>query len=146
MKKALLLVLANACICCRALDAQDGFCNDWLQRSDQAKADQPHWMTPLATVTPDRKSTRLNSSHLVISYAVFCLKKKNSPNIYRREATTNSISSARHSTSWHALRQSEQVYDSGQAEFTSTLQLTYFFREGHAPHNRSLALPIAIRI
>src|ERR1035438_5474565 len=52
MKKALLLVLANACICCRALDAQDGFCNDWLQRSDQAKADQPHWMTPLATVTP----------------------------------------------------------------------------------------------
>src|SRR5256885_5425690 len=30
-----------------------------------------------ANGTPDRKSTRLNSSHLVISYAVFCLKKKN---------------------------------------------------------------------
>src|SRR5256885_5055467 len=30
------------------------------------------------TFTADRKSTRLNSSHLVISYAVFCLKKKNS--------------------------------------------------------------------
>src|SRR2546426_8156129 len=29
----------------------------------------------------DRKSTRLNSSHLVISYAVFCFKKKNK---YRR--------------------------------------------------------------
>src|SRR2546426_5036853 len=28
-------------------------------------------------VQTDRKSTRLNSSHLVISYAVFCLKKKN---------------------------------------------------------------------
>src|SRR2546430_4452198 len=27
--------------------------------------------------TPDRKSTRLNSSHSQISYAVFCLKKKN---------------------------------------------------------------------
>src|SRR5256885_3610769 len=27
----------------------------------------------------DRKSTRLNSSHLVISYAVFCLKKKTTP-------------------------------------------------------------------
>src|SRR5256885_2131240 len=27
----------------------------------------------------DRKSTRLNSSHLVISYAVSCLKKKNTP-------------------------------------------------------------------
>src|SRR5688500_19991661 len=29
------------------------------------------------TFLADRKSTRLNSSHLVISYAVFCLKKKN---------------------------------------------------------------------
>src|SRR5256885_2526776 len=28
-------------------------------------------------ILEDRKSTRLNSSHLVISYAVFCLKKKN---------------------------------------------------------------------
>src|SRR3989442_4195609 len=27
-------------------------------------------------ITPDRKSTRLNSSHVRISYAVFCLKKK----------------------------------------------------------------------
>src|SRR5256885_6743390 len=32
--------------------------------------------------TPDRKSTRLNSSHLVISYAVFCLKKKNYTTIF----------------------------------------------------------------
>src|SRR2546426_4645749 len=31
----------------------------------------------------DRKSTRLNSSHLVISYAVFCLKKKKSNNARR---------------------------------------------------------------
>src|SRR5260221_8934738 len=30
--------------------------------------------------TLDRKSTRLNSSHTVISYAVFCLKKKNETN------------------------------------------------------------------
>src|SRR5256885_9251798 len=29
-----------------------------------------------AQLAADRKSTRLNSSHLVISYAVFCLKKK----------------------------------------------------------------------
>src|SRR5207249_7488718 len=32
---------------------------------------------PAATVHADRKSTRLNSSHVSISYAVFCLKKKN---------------------------------------------------------------------
>src|SRR5256885_6108056 len=30
----------------------------------------------------DRKSTRLNSSHLVISYAVFCLKKKKTKDYY----------------------------------------------------------------
>src|SRR5258708_21371320 len=30
-----------------------------------------------AVVGTDRKSTRLNSSHQIISYAVFCLKKKN---------------------------------------------------------------------
>src|SRR5256885_13121299 len=33
--------------------------------------------TLVAAPDGDRKSTRLNSSHLVISYAVFCLKKKN---------------------------------------------------------------------
>src|SRR5256885_9119802 len=31
---------------------------------------------PMVGAVVDRKSTRLNSSHLVISYAVFCLKKK----------------------------------------------------------------------
>src|SRR5436309_6626659 len=31
---------------------------------------------PLRKALPDRKSTRLNSSHVKISYAVFCLKKK----------------------------------------------------------------------
>src|SRR6266566_8267365 len=31
----------------------------------------------------DRKSTRLNSSHLVISYAVFCLKKKKNKGTFR---------------------------------------------------------------
>src|SRR5256885_12120228 len=37
----------------------------------------------------DRKSTRLNSSHLVISYAVFCLKKKNT-----NESASGSCNSA----------------------------------------------------
>src|SRR5437867_5742481 len=39
----------------------------------------PSWVIPRETFTPvrgDRKSTRLNSSHRTISYAVFCLKKK----------------------------------------------------------------------
>src|SRR5256885_8742987 len=39
------------------------------------------------TTIQDRKSTRLNSSHLVISYAVFCLKKKKKHAIHDRLAT-----------------------------------------------------------
>src|SRR5437773_7033901 len=35
----------------------------------------------LFLATSDRKSTRLNSSHITISYAVFCLKKKNTHKI-----------------------------------------------------------------
>src|SRR5438552_11214930 len=35
----------------------------------------------------DRKSTRLNSSHQIISYAVFCLKKKNNNNQPRTPPT-----------------------------------------------------------
>src|SRR5256885_10879002 len=39
---------------------------------------------PLQPFSKDRKSTRLNSSHLVISYAVFCLKKKKYNNTYTK--------------------------------------------------------------
>src|SRR2546426_9234830 len=35
------------------------------------------FIASIRELAEDRKSTRLNSSHLVISYAVFCLKKKN---------------------------------------------------------------------
>src|SRR5690606_41642074 len=37
--------------------------------------------------TVDRKSTRLNSSHVKISYAVFCLKKKKQSNKYKNTNT-----------------------------------------------------------
>src|SRR5215467_14969581 len=42
------------------------------------RGDRPSRLRPRANALAcaDRKSTRLNSSHLVISYAVFCLKKK----------------------------------------------------------------------
>src|ERR1035438_6909860 len=39
----------------------------------------------------DRKSTRLNSSHLGISYAVFCLKKKKNEHSYTYEAISTRI-------------------------------------------------------
>src|SRR3712207_7549169 len=42
----------------------------------QLPAGQPAPGVAAAVEPPDRKSTRLNSSHANISYAVFCLKKK----------------------------------------------------------------------
>src|SRR5690606_41238239 len=43
--------------------------------------------------TPDRKSTRLNSSHVKISYAVFCLKKKK-----KKNHTKHTIKTYKHTT------------------------------------------------
>src|SRR3712207_6961994 len=45
-------------------------------RTGERRADDSGLFT-LAVLPLDRKSTRLNSSHANISYAVFCLKKKN---------------------------------------------------------------------
>src|SRR5688500_7572690 len=50
----------------RSLDSREG-----IRGSDRDRMLMPWFM-----LVGDRKSTRLNSSHLVISYAVFCLKKK----------------------------------------------------------------------
>src|SRR3712207_7996852 len=46
-----------------------------------ASKDPPHVQRPIR----DRKSTRLNSSHANISYAVFCLKKKNKSELQSRK-------------------------------------------------------------
>src|SRR5439155_13029070 len=67
-------------------------CLRLLQHPDDllfTKAAPFHGASPLVVLYPeklsfgwtDRKSTRLNSSHVAISYAVFCLKKKTSYNI-----------------------------------------------------------------
>src|SRR5437868_11919549 len=42
---------------------------------NEKKFDPPPNFVPESVGAPDRKSTRLNSSHVSISYAVFCLKK-----------------------------------------------------------------------
>src|SRR5438034_3571906 len=52
--------------------------------ADSARNGEPGTLTVVAGEL-DRKSTRLNSSHTVISYAVFCLKKKK-----RKSAASNS--------------------------------------------------------
>src|SRR3712207_8025366 len=49
-------------------------------QADYAAAGQREEQPAQARTGEDRKSTRLNSSHANISYAVFCLKKKNTHN------------------------------------------------------------------
>src|SRR5437762_11419007 len=65
------------------------------RRDRKCLAVSPGFRRPRAAQCEDRKSTRLNSSHRCISYAVFCLKKKN-----RNPASTDNIKS---STMFHAL-------------------------------------------
>src|SRR5256885_13269696 len=63
----------------RFIEADDHF--ETLRRGEEHIPDARHRSFEKAAIRADegqdRKSTRLNSSHLVISYAVFCLKKKN---------------------------------------------------------------------
>src|SRR5205814_9668218 len=52
----------------------------WPPSPQPAKVRAPCCSSATASWAVDRKSTRLNSSHLGNSYAVFCLKKKKKPN------------------------------------------------------------------
>src|SRR5690606_41529738 len=54
-------------------DQQSGQSPALLRRGDEARQRQ---LAELEACPEDRKSTRLNSSHVKISYAVLCLKKK----------------------------------------------------------------------
>src|SRR2546426_3237219 len=59
---------------------------------------QSHSLLPLR-LGGDRKSTRLNSSHLVISYAVFCLKKKKKkPTTYANREKSSGVNRYAHCT------------------------------------------------
>src|SRR2546426_5626144 len=58
----------------------------------------------------DRKSTRLNSSHLVISYAVFCLKKKNIDRQITFMLFHQSYVRSSHAHTTSATRHSSNIY------------------------------------
>src|SRR5256885_7851403 len=62
------------------LEIDAGHLGEPFDRFDEAEVldlfDEADGVAAFAAAETDRKSTRLNSSHLVISYAVFCLKKK----------------------------------------------------------------------
>src|SRR5687768_18341064 len=55
--------------------------NDEPGRSRQSPQDAVGQGAPVRSLEGDRKSTRLNSSHGYISYAVFCLKKKTNQDV-----------------------------------------------------------------
>src|SRR5690606_42080363 len=58
----------------------EGFDQDWIYVDAHKRVASYSNLEPgeYTFKVKDRKSTRLNSSHVKISYAVFCLKKKNS--------------------------------------------------------------------
>src|SRR5690606_41683011 len=58
-------------------DSQEGGRSAAVLDSDSPDAPAATCRDPESISLEDRKSTRLNSSHVKISYAVFCLKKKN---------------------------------------------------------------------
>src|SRR2546430_14880799 len=57
-------------------DALPISCAQFLSHANSIRMSRRERVLHLCTVRLDRKSTRLNSSHSQISYAVFCLKKK----------------------------------------------------------------------
>src|SRR5256885_12321141 len=58
----------------------------------------------------DRKSTRLNSSHLVISYAVFCLKKQERLAFFSNESKLLEAQCLRIRTQYYVEMMAEDVY------------------------------------
>src|SRR5256885_12037108 len=67
------------------------------------------WSGAWSFIPGDRKSTRLNSSHLVISYAVFCLKKKKNYNIILLHATDTCLTLPHHIISRHRINLSSDL-------------------------------------
>src|SRR5436305_11796846 len=71
---------------CSGRDQAPGL-GDLVARHRVRDRRQPGQARVALRASGDRKSTRLNSSHVRISYAVFCLKKKKEKIIIRREVS-----------------------------------------------------------
>src|SRR5690242_20935897 len=80
-------VAGSRCVKCRRMPTRTR-CTATSTPARKARTDAACFSIarPRRTATRDRKSTRLNSSHMSISYAVFCLKKKN--NKKKKNTTT----------------------------------------------------------
>src|SRR5436309_9902773 len=91
-------------ICAHGRTPNAGWSTIWPDDRADARAAEPIALSGTPSRAParepaqpagDRKSTRLNSSHVKISYAVFCLKKKKNKNknqkIHKQKRETNLI-------------------------------------------------------
>src|SRR6516162_9616921 len=99
-----------------------------VPRPPRRRQDLPH---PGAR---DRKSTRLNSSHLVTSYAVFCLKKKIKSDLFRqRQQAIETLLAAAGRTEYVALVKQRRVGDD-----PAFVELAFLFL---APHATAISKP-----
>src|SRR3954464_12126688 len=78
------------------------------------------------TCALDRKSTRLNSSHTIISYAVFCLKKKN-------EQTEDQPAAEHRGTLSDAARKALESGDLAVAQRDHARLCVFFFKDPAPP-------------
>src|SRR5688572_31744999 len=67
---------SRGCIPITSSSASGDAADPTWDTSKSSDAEVSSWRRSIASPNRDRKSTRLNSSHSQISYAVFCLKKK----------------------------------------------------------------------
>src|SRR3982750_3421653 len=97
----------------------------------------------LCDAQPDRKSTRLNSSHDQISYAVFCLKKKWLKNMTRCPANRHSRN-RRHGPAAgcrHRAQRALQSWGLGGAQNVSLVLCFFFFNDRGPPEHPPLPPP-----
>src|SRR5437773_8487828 len=86
----------------------------------------PNRLDDCSRLEIDRKSTRLNSSHITISYAVFCLKKKkNSSRIWLYEIMPLTIHPA------SLIKQSKQFISLPNNNYPTTPTINHYYPEHH---------------
>src|ERR1039458_9297868 len=98
---------------------------------------------------PDRKSTRLNSSHLGISYAVFCLKKKNAPTATAEFRRMRPFRAPVRRSPKAALTSDCDERQGGHPRLSrqpAHRLLSFFLNDRATPQTSPLSLPAALRI
>src|SRR6202140_619065 len=104
-------------------------------------------LTPVSARS-DRKSTRLNSSHIPISYAVFCLKKKKTPGIIEHSSTPYSAPPPTTASIFgpSPARRLFRVPAAALEAAPATFAVHFFFKDRATPEIFPLSLPGPLHI